>query len=211
MQKRSYKNLTCFNKAADWSSDGHRAITRSAFCRSSVSYRWTSSSKKSKPEEALTSRKRRYCTVVELTILRETTPNRTASKFFNSKSSASRTCKQKIGTFYWINDFLYFFERDIRWTRKIKTVTRSNRTAVFSPFCNRATAVLRNGIRNIFVFYCIRNFLKLDCFFCLFVCFCFLLLFCFVFLVAGKLGIKINEQHYSFILGRLARHLCSST
>ncbi len=57
--------------------------------------------------------------------------------------------------FYWINDFLYFFERDIRWTRKIKTVTRLNLTAVFSLFFNCATAVLRNGIRNFFfVFYC---------------------------------------------------------
>ncbi len=68
----------------------------------------------SKPEKALTARKRRYCAVVELTILRETTSNRTASIFFNPKSSASGACKQKIGTFYWINDFLYFFERDIR-------------------------------------------------------------------------------------------------
>ncbi len=133
MKKSSYKILTCFNKVADRNSDGHRAITRSALRRSSVSYWWTSSSKKSKPEKALTARKRRYCAVVELTILRETTSNRTASIFFNPKSSASGACKQKIGTFYWINDFLYFFERDIRWTRKIKTVTRSNGTAVFSP------------------------------------------------------------------------------
>ncbi len=149
MQKSSYTILTCSNKAADWSSDGHRAITRSALRRFSVSYWWTS------PEKALTSRKRRYCAVVELTILVEPTSNRMASIIFNPKSSASGACKQKIGTFYWINDFLYFFERDIRWTRKIKTVTRSNGTAVFQqtayrffPFINCAKAVLRNGIRN---------------------------------------------------------------
>ena len=153
MQKRSYKNLTCFNKAADWSSDGHKAVTRSALRRSSVSYWWTSSSKKSKPEKALTSRKRRYCAVVELTILRETTSNRTASIFFNPKSSASGAYKQKIGTFYWINDFLYFFERDILWMRKIKTVKWNGRFLPngyrFPPrFLIGATAVLRNGIRN---------------------------------------------------------------
>ncbi len=141
VQKSSYKILTYFSKAADWSSDGHRAITRSALRRSSVSYWWTSSSKKSKPEKALTARKRRYCAVVKLTILRETTSNRTASIFFNPKSSASGACKQKIGTFYWINDFLYLFERDIRWTRKIKRATRSNGMAVFQQTAYRFSPV----------------------------------------------------------------------
>ena len=28
MQKRSYKILTCFNKTADWSSDGHTELWR---------------------------------------------------------------------------------------------------------------------------------------------------------------------------------------
>ncbi len=76
-------------------------------------------------------RKRRYCAVVELTILRETTSNRTASIFLTRKAPPLEPVNQKIGTFYWINDFLYFFEQDIRLTRKIKTVTRLNRTAVF--------------------------------------------------------------------------------
>ncbi len=43
--------------------------------------------------------------MVELTILRETTSNKTASIFLNSKYSASGACKQKIGMFYWINNF----------------------------------------------------------------------------------------------------------
>ena len=38
VQKNSYKNLTCFHKAADLSFDGHTAITKSVLCRSSVNY-----------------------------------------------------------------------------------------------------------------------------------------------------------------------------
>ncbi len=174
VQKRLYKNLTCFNKAADWSSDEHRAITRSALRRSFDSYRWTSSSKKSKPEDALTSRKCRYCTVVKLTILCEITSNRTASFFFfffffrkaPPQEPVNKKSERFFFCFFLINNFLYFFERDIRWMRKIKTVTRSNGTAIFFQtayhfppiFLIGATAVLRNRILNFFfVFYCISS------------------------------------------------------
>ncbi len=66
--------------------------------------------------------KHRYCAVVELTILRKTTSNRMALfiYLFYLDSSASGVCTQKIGMFYWINDFSYFFEGGMRWTRKIK-------------------------------------------------------------------------------------------
>ncbi len=105
---------------------------RSTFRKSSVSYWWTFNSKKFKPEKALTLRKHWYCAVVELTILRKTTLNRTASKKFYLRSSASGACKQS-GTFYWINDFYNFFERGVQWMRKIKTVTPVEQNGYFLP------------------------------------------------------------------------------
>ncbi len=153
--KSSYKNLTCFNKAADQNFYGHTAITRSALCRSSVSYWWTSNSKKSINFKK-TSRKHRYCVVVKLRILCETASNRMASIFFTQKAMPPGACKQKIGAFYWINDFLYFFERGMQWTRKIKTVMWSNGTAKWLKSCDNLLLFflimwqlfLQNGIRN---------------------------------------------------------------
>ncbi len=111
---------------------------------SSVSYWWTSSSKKSKPKKALISKKKhQYCAMVKLAILRETTSNRTVSIFFNPKSAAQEPVNIKIGTFYWINNFLYFFEWGMQWTRKIKTVTWLNRTAVFYQTAYRFLIVRR--------------------------------------------------------------------
>ncbi len=75
---------------------------RSVLRRSSVSYWWTSSSKKYKPEKALTSRKRRNYAMVKLTILCKTTSNRMASKFLTRKASPQEPINKKSGMFiYW--------------------------------------------------------------------------------------------------------------
>ena len=117
MQKSSYKNLTCFNKAADRSFDERGLHLVGLLLATDFS------SKKSKPEKALTSRRHRYCAAVELTILRETTSNRTASIFFTWEASPQEPVNKKSECFIGQTIFYNFFEWGVQWTRKIKMVT----------------------------------------------------------------------------------------